>query len=378
MKTFNKKTSVFREKLKYISDNTYMVSKVFFILAIVALLCRTVCRLSAHFADFFVRYVASAVRLVMTSISNFLPFSLAEILVMLIPLIFVGIVICAVIFSKSKESTTRFIALLLSIVALIYFLFVFTYAAGFQTHTVDKVFDLKQEKVSVEELKDTADWLSETANSLADKGLISGKNSKMPFSWDELNEEINHAFGTVNSRYDFFCNCYTRTKPIILSNLMSYTHTLGVYTFFTGEASINTTYPDYTTVFTCAHEMAHQRGIARENEANFVAFIVCISSENKYIQYCGYLNMLEYVLNAIHDADFSLYCEIVTSLPPSILNEMLGYSEIYKKYDDTPVGDISQTINDTYLKSQGTEGTKSYGMVVDLAVAYYKSLKAVK
>ena len=30
-------------------------------------------------------------------------------------------------------------------------------------------------------------------------------------------------------------------------------------------------------------------------------------------------------------------------------------------------------INDTFLTINGTEGTRSYGMVVDLAVAYYKA-----
>ena len=35
--------------------------------------------------------------------------------------------------------------------------------------------------------------------------------------------------------------------------------------------------------------------------------------------------------------------------------------------------DAKEVVNDTYLKFQGTEGTKSYGMVVDLAVAYYSN-----
>ena len=36
------------------------------------------------------------------------------------------------------------------------------------------------------------------------------------------------------------------------------------------------------------------------------------------------------------------------------------------------VADVSDTVNDTYLKIQGTaEGSRSYGMVVDLAVAYH-------
>jgi hypothetical protein len=37
------------------------------------------------------------------------------------------------------------------------------------------------------------------------------------------------------------------------------------------------------------------------------------------------------------------------------------------------VSQVSGSINNSYLQSQGTPGTKSYGMVVDLAVAYFKT-----
>lgn len=366
----------FREKLRYLRENTFIVSKIFFILAIVALVFRALCRISSDFADFFNRRIASGVRFIMTGATNILPFSLAEIIIMLLPFVFIAIVVFAVIFSKSKEKTTRYVMLLLSIIALLYFLFVFSYASGFQTNTIDKSFDLQQNEVTVKELKETATWLESEATKLADTSLFEQYNTKMPFSWKEMNKKLNSAFDKLNGEYDFLCNYYTNSKKVILSRAMSYTHTLGVYTFFTGEANINVTYPDYTVVFTAAHEMAHQRGIARENEANFLAFAVCISSDDEYIRYCGYVNMLEYVLNALNSASPSEYSAVIASLSDPVLMEILGYARVYQEFEDSPVGEISQTINDTYLKSQGTEGTKSYGMVVDLAVAYYKAEKS--
>jgi hypothetical protein len=55
--------------------------------------------------------------------------------------------------------------------------------------------------------------------------------------------------------------------------------------------------------------------------------------------------------------------------------ELIAYSEFFDRYRETVVSEVSGAINDTYLKLQGTEGSKSYGRVVDLAVAWYKSLK---
>ena len=43
-----------------------------------------------------------------------------------------------------------------------------------------------------------------------------------------------------------------------------------------------------------------------------------------------------------------------------------------KKYSNTIIGDISNAVNDAYLKGSGTEGVVSYGRVVELAVSYIK------
>ena len=95
----------FRDKIKYLSENTFTVSKIFFILAALALVFRALCRISSNFADFFNRRIASAVRFLMTSATNAFPFSLAEIIIMLLPLLFIAIIVLAVIFSKNKEKT---------------------------------------------------------------------------------------------------------------------------------------------------------------------------------------------------------------------------------------------------------------------------------
>jgi hypothetical protein len=43
----------------------------------------------------------------------------------------------------------------------------------------------------------------------------------------------------------------------------------------------------------------------------------------------------------------------------------------FDKYRESTVSEVSGAINNSYLQLQGTEGTRSYGLVVDLAVAYY-------
>ncbi|MEG1621552.1 MAG: DUF3810 family protein, partial [Oscillospiraceae bacterium] len=48
------------------------------------------------------------------------------------------------------------------------------------------------------------------------------------------------------------------------------------------------------------------------------------------------------------------------------------YSQYWKKYEG-PVAEISNKVNDTYLKMNSqNDGVKSYGRMVDLLIADYK------
>ena len=157
----------------------------------------------------------------------------------------------------------------------------------------------------------------------------------------------------------------TSTKVTVVQNLP----------YFTGEANINVNFPDYTLPYTAAHEMAHQRGIAREDEANFVAFLVCAASDDEYIRYSGYLNLYEYVANALYSADKEAYSEVRAKLEPAARKEMSAYSAFFDKYRENVAANVTGAVNNAYLTIQGTPGTKSYGMVVDLAVAYLRNAK---
>ena len=117
--------------------------------------------------------------------------------------------------------------------------------------------------------------------------------------------------------------------------------------------------------------MAHQRGFARENEANFVAFLVCCESDDSYIRYSGFLNMFEYITNSLYALSPKDYYDLFYSLDIKVRCEMAEYGNFFEKYRDSTASKVSGTINDNYLKSQGIEeGEKSYGMVVDLAASY--------
>ena len=329
---------------------------------------------SVAFADWFNETISAALRALFATLTDPLPFSLGELTLWMLPLMLYLVIRHAI---RHRCDTWRtavvYIGILMSVVVTLFSVFVLNFAAGYRGSTLEEKLELDREKVSATELYDTAVALIEAINAETDEITFYDKDfSVMPYSLEEMNDKLADAYGKFADEHDFITHVDSRVKPVLASEVMSYMHITGVYSFFTGEANINVNFPDYTIPYTAAHELAHQRGIAREDEANFTAFLVCIGADDPYIRYSGYLNVYEYVANALWKADKDLYYKAVAHLNAEVKHEMTAYNRFYDKYRESTASRVSNTVNNSYLQSQGTPGTKSYGMVVDLTVAYYK------
>ena len=328
-----------------------------------------------EFSDIFNRYVSPFVRGFLATLTGWIPFSLAEFLLLMVPFIIVAIVTVGLKrYSSCWRDVLIFSLTILSVAAYVFSTFTLGFVPAYRGSRLDKKLGLDKQPVSAEELRDTTYTVLEELTAIESEiGFKSDGFSVMPYSYEELNDKLMDAYDVACEKYDFIPKLHSRVKRIMLSEPMTYTHISGVYTFFTGEANINTNFPDYTLPYTAAHELAHQRGIAREDEANFVAFLVCKDSDDVYIRYSAYLNMYEYLRNALYAANPDYYTETYYSVPVNCRKEMTAYSKFFEKYRENVIEEVSETVNDTFLTINGTEGTRSYGMVVDLAVAYYKA-----
>lgn len=343
-------------------------------IAVAALAVLVAARLSPAFADTFNRYVGAVVRGALAHLTGWIPFSLGEAMVIFLPVAAVFMIVRACRkYSDSWRSVFVYLGSVLSVVSLLFSVFVFGFGTGYYGTTVDEKLGLDRSVVSPEELYYTAATLAAHVNSEAENVKYQYNDfSVMPYTFDEMSRRLVAAYDKVCDEYDFIPRLNSRVKPVMLSEPWTYTHISGVYTYFTGEANINTNFPDYTIPYTAAHEMAHQRGIAREDEANFIAFLVCISSDDPYIRYSGYLEVYEYVASSLYSADKNYYSAVYSSLKTNVRAEMAAYSAFFDKYRENVVANVSEAVNNSYLQIHGTVGSKSYGLVVDLTVAYYR------
>ena len=292
----------------------------------------------------------------------------------LVLLLVAFLVFAAVQFCRTETARARYAFSLLGVVLLVYSAFAVSTSIAYNVTPLASRLGMKQVEITAENLYDTAKILLDESNAIAERLEFDENGSAvMPYSLNELSSKLGEAYASLSERHSFIPGYKTRVKPILTKGAMSSARLLGIYTFFTGEANINIDYPDVNLPFTTAHEFAHQRGIIRENEANFVAFLVCIESEDDFIRYSGYLRLYEYVASSLYKTDKELYRELISGMSDSVRGELIYESKVSEQYADGWIGKLSNKLNDFYLKMNGTEGVVSYGLVTRLAVSYYES-----
>lgn len=127
-----------------------------------------------------------------------------------------------------------------------------------------------------------------------------------------------------------------------------------------GEANINTLNTKIGLPLTIAHELAHTRGVMREDDASQLAFYVCLNSDAPYLRYSAYAATF-YQLEAMVSETYITAAERENLVPlDPTFNLSRNYVNTYWAEHDL-LGDIGDQINDLYIKSSGIEeGTDSY------------------
>ncbi len=162
-------------------------------------------------------------------------------------------------------------------------------------------------------------------------------------------------------------------KPMAFSRLMSALDFTGFYSSFTGESNVNVDSPACMLPSTVAHELAHQRGYASEQECNFLAVLASTTCSDPAYRYSGWLIGYVYLGNALYTQDPEGYWAIRETLPEEVRLDLAYNNAYWARFQDTAVQRASNKVYDGLLKSYGDErGIQSYGTVVDLLVVYYK------
>lgn len=185
----------------------------------------------------------------------------------------------------------------------------------------------------------------------------------------KLTDDAVSAYGNLPDEFDYLKRDYPRAKPAIGSVIMSNIHITGIYPYIVPEAIVNAQTPIMSLPHTICHEMAHQRGFAREDEANYIAYIACVNSENELFVYSGYYTAFSYAMNQLYSYDKEAWEEIAAAVNRGIWLDMAAENEFWDQFR-TIDNNFTSSVNDTYLNIMDIDdGVHSYGRMVDLLIA---------
>lgn len=347
------------------------------ILPVLAFISFILTRILAHYPSFVESYYAEKLNPIfirfISRLTGLIPLSLAEIIIF-IHVILIPIFLLIFIISIKKQTYKVLLSYFFQYLSIIYILFVFTWGFNYYRTPINELQGFDKVDYAIESLDELSKYLINEANQLR-QVVNENKNGVfyIPQGKKSLLDQGHLAFDFMSDDYPYFQGQYGPVKGIYLSKPMLYTGITGFYFPFTGEANVNMATIDLLFPATILHEIAHQRGFAPEDEANFIAFLSSRYHPDPVFQYSGTVLALIYSQNALYKVDPELAIENMTLYDSGLKKDLQAKNDFWKQYDGI-IDDASSKINDTYLKSnQQSAGVKSYSNMVNWVLAYYQT-----
>ena len=149
--------------------------------------------------------------------------------------------------------------------------------------------------------------------------------------------------------------------------------TSGFYFPWTGEANYNRGTPPVSLPHVLAHEMSHQRGFAREDEAGFAGFLAASLAAEPYARYAAYVFAQGQLLSTLARYDRDRAVELAALRFPGVQRDIRAAAEYWQQFEG-PTSRATRSMNDAYLRTNRVPGgILSYSRAVELLVAYARS-----
>ncbi len=221
--------------------------------------------------------------------------------------------------------------------------------------------------LSVEQLEAVTRYFGRQVAACADS-VPRDDAGRFAVSRDEIFAQTPGLYDGLTRRWVFLSGPERQAKPAFYSKLMSAWGFTGYLCPLTGESTLNVDCPEVFLPVTIAHEFAHQRGVAAEQEANFVGIMASITSGKAAYVYSGWLYGYLHLSNALYRVNPQAAAACSAALPASAQADF-AFNNAYWASWEGPVREVGETVYNAFLESHGQElGMQSYGACVDLLV----------
>ncbi|WEK33791.1 MAG: DUF3810 domain-containing protein [Candidatus Pseudobacter hemicellulosilyticus] len=259
------------------------------------------------------------------------------------------------------------------VVLWVYVLFNGLWGLNYNRVGLARQLDLTIEEYRPEELKAVMEVLVERLHDLDSSGRVNRTDMRRKRF---LFRHAKTAYDSLAVQWPAFSYSFRSVKPSLYSYLGNYLGFTGYYNPFSGEAQVNTTVPVFVQPFTTCHEIGHQLGYAKENEANFAGYLAARSSADAAFRYSVYYDMYSYSWNYFYRFDSVQAKAFNAQLPAGVIRDHKEWREFLLRHRN-PVEAVIDKLYGEYLRAnQQPSGKMTYSEVVAWLVAWYRKYGA--
>lgn len=329
-----------------------------------ALLVRLVSLFPAYVEAYYSSGLYPLTSALQRALTGWLPFSLGDVLYLLFG---VWLLRWIFLFFKGEEKGGRWkmVSSFIQVVLCIYILFNVLWGLNYNRLSPARQFGLAvADSLGPTDLRDISAILMERTNQYRPARIISESEAR------NLAKPLFQGGGFPKVRP-------SSIKASLFGKLGNYIGYSGYYNPFSGEAQVNTAIPDFLIPFVACHEIAHQAGYAKENEANFVGFLAARRSADSSMRYSAYFSMFLYANGQLRRLDSAAARQNMEQLLPAVRKDVQAYREYLTSYDN-PLGDAVDAFYNQFLRmNQQPAGMATYSRVVLWLHAVYVKEKTL-
>ena len=284
----------------------------------------------------------------------------------------IGLIAALVLVFIFKLKVIRWLGWALTAIAAVVLLHTGIYSLNQFSGPIEDDLRLDMLDYTQSELEATTVFYRDKANSLSDKISRDEQGQPAFAEFETLAEMTGAGYQKLTRERSFsiFGGDYTPVKKLGWAGIYSALGKTGVTVPLTGEAAVNPRIPDQGIPFAMAHEMAHRLCIAREDDANFSAFLACAENADTEYQYSGYFMAYRFCITALESVDAAAAETIAAGCSEALLADLEGYDRYFDENRDEQMTLLVEEVTDTY--EEATEANElRYGSVCDYLVNWH-------
>lgn len=193
-----------------------------------------------------------------------------------------------------------------------------------------------------------------------------------PFDREQAQAMSIAGFRNLKDLHQDFSYRQPSLKNSMYSTMLSFMGYGGYLNPFTNEAQVNGRLPLFRYTVVCGHEIGHQLGYSKENETNFIGYLVALHHPDPHFRYAAKAYALAYTLGEVRRRDTKSFEALYDELNPGVRENYAELESFWKSFAN-PAEPVFKSAFNQFLKANNQkDGIRSYNKVVGLMLAYHR------